>query len=136
MVNVLSYKIAAGMVEWGLIFGVLSFIMNMMFSALGYRSTAGKAADFLRVVITAPIVEEIIYRLVLISAFTFLFNSVLIAVLLSAVLFALGHLLYGGMTFLDCLVTGLVWGWAFLTLGLGVTIIAHMSHNLLAFMSG
>jgi len=128
-VNILGIKIAAGMVEWGLLLGVISFIINVMLSAMGYRRISVGMTRFIRTVITAPVIEEIIFRLVLISVFSMVFNSVLVAIVISAVLFALAHLLYGGLTFIDCLITGLIWGWAFINLGVGVTIIAHMTHN-------
>jgi len=130
-VKLFGIKIAAGMVEWGLLLGAIAFIFNVMMTAMGYASVKGRVTDFLSSVVTGPIIEEIIYRLIMISAFTFLFDSVLIAIIISAVLFALGHVLWGGMHFLTTFIQGMVWGWALVTFGIGVPIVAHMTHNFL-----
>lgn len=129
--NIFGVKISAGIVEWGLIMGALAFLLNIIFSSISYRSMSPKTMNLIHVLVTAPIIEEFIYRFLLISIFTVIFNSVIIAVVLSAVLFAFLHVLYGGFTFIDCVITGIIWGWAFLSLGLGVTIIAHVFHNVL-----
>ena len=131
-VDILGYQIAAGILEWGLLMAVIPFILNVMFTAMGRHFSAGlRIRSFIGSVITAPIVEEILYRFLLITLFMSIFNSPLVAVILSAFLFAMLHILYGGLTFLDCFIGGLLWGWAFLNLGIGVTIIAHMAHNLM-----
>jgi len=130
-VNLFGVKIVAGMVEWGLLLGIVSFISAVVLMGIGRHAMSTWPVSFVRAVIRAPIVEEIIFRLVLISVFTFVFDSVIIAIVLSAGLFAFAHLLYGGLRFLDCFITGLIWGWAFLNLGLGVTIIAYATHNFL-----
>jgi|ETN02SMinimDraft_4_1059925.scaffolds.fasta_scaffold37764_3 membrane protease YdiL (CAAX protease family) len=134
-VNIFGVNIAAGMVEWGFLLGAVAFILNVILSSAGYRSIGFRTRDFLSSVISGPIIEEIIFRLVLISAFTIFFNSVLIAVIASSFLFAIGHILWGGFTFIDSFVDGLIWGWAFLTLGIGVPIIAHILHNFLVFVT-
>ncbi len=130
-VNLFGIRIAAGIIEWGILMGALAFMLNVFFSTIGHRSMSPRVMGFIRVVVTAPIIEEVIYRFLMISIFTLVFHSVLVAVAISAVLFALGHVLYGGFTFIDCIVTGILWGWAFLTFGLVVPIIAHIFHNFL-----
>ncbi|MFH1450954.1 MAG: CPBP family intramembrane glutamic endopeptidase [archaeon] len=130
-VRILGVKIAAGMVEWGLMLGGLAFIINVLLAAMSYNSMGSKTYNFLNSVFIIPVLEEIICRLLLISVFTIVFDSVIIAVFVSALLFALGHLLYGGLNFIHSFIDGLVWGWAFLTLGISVPIIAHIFHNFL-----
>lgn len=116
----------------GVALGVTTFLIAVLFGSAGRHSVSSKAVGFIKTVITAPIIEEIIFRLVLISILIAIFDSTIIAVGISAFLFALGHVLYGGMRFVDSFVTGLLYGWAFVNIGLGITIIAHMTHNLFA----
>ncbi|MFH1424053.1 MAG: CPBP family intramembrane glutamic endopeptidase [archaeon] len=124
-----------GYLEFGIILGIISLSVALIFNSntAPLKAKLSKSvAGFFSVVFVAPVIEEIIFRLVLISIFTVLFESVLIAVVVSAFFFAVGHILWGNLRFVDTFVSGLLWGWAFTVVGLSVTIIAHMTHNFLA----
>jgi len=135
--RIFGSRFELGYLEFGILLGLLSIltvtILNRRRAPLRAR---GIISGFFTTVITAPIIEEIIFRFVLITVLTVVFNSVVLAVLGSAFLFALGHMLYGNLRFVDSFISGLLWGWAFTLVGLPVTIIAHMTHNFIAWGLG
>jgi len=125
--------------QFGVALGVMSFIVAVAFHSMSHPHRmfmSSRIGGFFSDVVIAPILEEIIYRLVLISVFTVILGSPMLAVVASAFLFGLGHVLYGGMKFVDSFVTGLLYGWAFVLVGLPVVIIAHMTHNFFASVTG
>jgi len=118
--------------QFGMLLGVTTFMIAVMLS-MGGHSSVRASMNFFKTVISAPIIEELIFRLGLITVITLLTNSVALAIIISALLFAVGHqIIYGGLRLVDTFITGLLWGWAFVTFGIGVTMIAHMTHNFLA----
>lgn len=121
---------------FGVILGVIGFIISSIFVFMLKRNISSAASisqiSPANLIITAPIVEEMIFRLVLISIFAIFFDSVVIAIVLSAILFAIGHtFIQGGYGFMRTFIFGLIIGWAFINFGVGVCIIAHMTNNTL-----
>tara|TARA_Y100000310_G_scaffold344910_1_gene460439 strand:- start:1727 stop:2179 length:453 start_codon:yes stop_codon:yes gene_type:complete len=135
-VDLFGIKVLAGIVEWGLLLGAQAFIINVILSSMSLNSIRSRSMTFFNNVVAGPVIEEIIYRLVLISVLSLVFNSVLLAVVVSAFLFAVGHILWGGSAFINTFIAGLIWGWAFLTFGVAVPIIAHMFHNFIVTILG
>jgi membrane protease YdiL (CAAX protease family) len=124
-------------IEWfkiAIVLGFITFMLAVLLNARGPQKLG--PLGFFKLVITGPIIEEIIFRLMLIPFLYVVFGSAIIAIGASAFLFALGHIVYGGMRFVDSFITGLLWGWAFIMLGIEVTIVAHMTHNFLAALTG
>ena|GEM_PF-1395066 len=125
-------------VSWskiGLTLGLITFLIAVVLNSRP-QPNAARGLTFMQTVVIAPVIEEVIFRLVLIPMFYILFGNVILAITLSAALFGLAHVVYGGMKFIDSFITGLLWGWAFLAIGIEVTILAHMTHNFLSTMSG
>ena len=112
--------------------GFITFLIDMVLYTFPMLNSGGRAKGAFMGVLVLPTLEELVYRLVLIGVFTVFFDSVLIAIVLSAFLFALGHTLYLGTKVLSTFIIGLVLGFAFITLGIPVTIIAHMTHNFIS----
>ena len=135
--RILGNRFKIGMLEFGILLGIISIITVMVLNKRQAPLSARKGVfGFFTTVISVPVIEEIIFRLVLISVLTVVFHSVTLAVLASAFLFALGHMLYGNLRFVDSFISGLLWGWAFTVVGLSVTIIAHVTHNFFAWVMG
>lgn len=137
-INLFGTRLEMGFLQFGILLGIISLTTAVLLNhkRAPMRMRTGGLTGFFTTVFVSPVIEELIFRLVLISVFTVLFDSVIIAVVLSAFLFGIGHLLYGNMRFVDSFVIGLLWGWAFVFVGLPITIIAHITHNFLASMMG
>jgi hypothetical protein len=133
--GILNNSITVSWFKVGLMLGLISFLLAVIFNSRK-NNTAGKGVALLRTVIVSPVIEEVIFRLVLIPVLYILLGNVVIAIAGSAFLFGLGHVVYGGMKFVDSFITGLIWGWAFVAIGIEVTILAHMTHNFLATLMG
>ncbi len=86
----------------------------------------------IRSVIGAPIVEEVLYRLILLTTIFYFTESTALAILLSAVVFGLVHLATGGARFPHTFIGGIVLGIMFVNFGLLSVIIVHMTHNFIA----
>ena len=98
-----------------------------------FDSDLGVWGGILRIVIIAPIVEEIIFRGLIMSGFSRIYNPVL-AIFFSALLFALFHL--NPWQFAAAFSLGLVLGWIRIRTGSVLACIAgHATHNGLVFLS-
>ncbi|HIJ98653.1 TPA: CPBP family intramembrane metalloprotease [archaeon] len=91
---------------------------------------------FPRILITAPIIEEVIFRLILITFLFSITNSVIIAIFVSAFLWGVSHIIYGSHRVLDTFLHGLLLGLIFVNFGIVATIIIHMTHNFLDILTG
>lgn len=131
----LGNRISVSWSKIGLALGLITFLIAIVLNS-GPQMQSRRSTTFLRCVLIAPVIEEVIFRFILISTFYIIFGNVIVAIVLSAGLFGLMHVLYGGMRFIDSFITGLLWGWAFLAIGIHVTILAHMTHNFLATLTG
>ncbi len=103
-----------------------------LFSRL-FESDLGIWGGILRIVIIAPVVEELIFRGVIMSGFTRNYNAVF-AIFFSALLFALFHL--NPWQFPAAFFLGLILGWIRIRTGSVLACIAgHAIHNGLVFLS-
>lgn len=103
-----------------------------LFSRL-FNSDLGVWGGILRIVIIAPIVEELIFRGIIMSGFTRNYNAVF-AIFFSALLFALFHL--NPWQFPAAFALGLMLGWIRIRTGSVFACIAgHAIHNGLVFLS-
>jgi membrane protease YdiL (CAAX protease family) len=103
-----------------------------LFSRL-FDSNLGVWGGILRIVIIAPIVEELIFRGIIMSGFTRNYNAVF-AIFFSALLFALFHL--NPWQFPAAFALGLILGWIRIRTGSVLACIAgHAIHNGLVFLS-
>lgn len=103
-----------------------------LFSRL-FNSDLGVWGGILRIVIIAPIVEELIFRGIIMSGFTRNYNAVF-AIFFSALLFALFHL--NPWQFPAAFALGLILGWIRIRTGSVLACIAgHAIHNGLVFLS-
>lgn len=103
-----------------------------MFSRL-FNSDLGVWGGILRIVIIAPIVEELIFRGIIMSGFTRNYNAVF-AIFFSALLFALFHL--NPWQFPAAFALGLILGWIRIRTGSVLACITgHAVHNGLVFLS-
>lgn len=132
-VELLGYTVDMWPAELGIILGFLSFMVTLFFlSNQIHPMYSGKWSE-LHAIVTGPIIEEIIFRLILITGLLYLFDSLFIAVGGSAFLFALMHIpTGGGNKFISTLVMGVLYGFVFITFGIIPPIVAHMTHNFLA----
>ncbi len=98
-----------------------------------FNSDLGIWGGILRIVIIAPIVEEVIFRGLIMSGFSRNYRPA-VAVILSALLFALFHL--NPWQFAAAFSLGLVLGWIRIRTGSVLACIAgHATHNALVFLS-
>jgi len=103
-----------------------------LFSRL-FDSDLGVWGGILRIVIIAPIVEELIFRGIIMSGFTRNYNAIF-AILFSALLFALFHL--NPWQFPAAFALGIILGWIRIRTGSVLACIAgHAIHNGLVFLS-
>ena len=103
-----------------------------LFSRL-FDSDLGVWGGILRIVIIAPIVEELIFRGVIMAGFSRIYHPVF-AILFSALLFALFHL--NPWQFPAAFALGLILGWIRIRTGSVLACIAgHAIHNGLVFLS-
>lgn len=103
-----------------------------LFSRL-FDSDLGVWGGILRIVIIAPIVEELIFRGVIMAGFSRIYHPVF-AILFSALLFALFHL--NPWQFPAAFELGLILGWIRIRTGSVLACIAgHAIHNGLVFLS-
>ena len=103
-----------------------------LFSRL-FDSDLGVWGGILRIVIIAPIVEELIFRGVIMSGFSRIYHPVF-AIFFSALLFALFHL--NPWQFPATFMLGLILGWIRLRTGSVLACIAgHAIHNGLVFLT-
>lgn len=103
-----------------------------LFSRL-FDSDLGVWGGILRIVIIAPIVEELIFRGVIMSGFSRIYHPVF-AIFFSALLFALFHL--NPWQFPATFALGLILGWIRIRTGSVLACIAgHAIHNGLVFLS-
>jgi membrane protease YdiL (CAAX protease family) len=103
-----------------------------LFSRL-FDSDLGVWGGILRIVIIAPIVEELIFRGVIMSGFSRIYHPVW-AIFFSALLFALFHL--NPWQFAAAFALGLILGWIRIRTGSVLACIAgHAIHNGLVFLS-
>ena len=103
-----------------------------LFSRL-FNSDLGVWGGILRIVIIAPIVEELIFRGVIMAGFSRIYHPVF-AILFSALLFALFHL--NPWQFPAAFALGLILGWIRIRTGSVLACIAgHAIHNGLVFLS-
>ncbi len=124
--------------ELSVLVGAGFFVLNMILAQrvpriIFFRFFSGKF-NFIGSVITAPIVEEIIFRLILITFLADATGSVMLALFVSALLFGIAHLGHGSAFVLTSFLGGLVLGWMFINFGIAAPIIAHMTHNLIVEM--
>ncbi len=120
---------------WSLamILGVATYLQTAILTgSVPMNSMRGKINRIFGIVVISPIFEEIIFRMVLISALYGVFGAWLPAILVSAVMFGGAHTFYGRTRFVDSTITGLIFGWAFVSFGIFVPILAHATHNALA----
>ena len=127
-------KIRMPLWELGIVLGILTVMIATIFSSISYYNPRASiwGESILRIVVTGPIIEEIMFRLVLISLFSIVFDSILIAIIISALLFASIYIWQGGMQVIAKIIIGIIWGIAFVNFGILVVIIAHMTHNSIA----
>jgi len=98
-----------------------------------FNSDLGVWGGILRIVIIAPIVEELIFRGVIMAGFSRIYHPVF-AILFSALLFALFHL--NPWQFPAAFALGLILGWIRIRTGSVLACIAgHAIHNGLVFLS-
>ena len=98
-----------------------------------FNSDLGIWGGILRIVIIAPIVEEVIFRGLIMSGFSRNYRPA-VAVILSALLFALFHL--NPWQFAAAFSLGIVLGWIRIRTGSVLACIAgHATHNALVFLS-
>jgi membrane protease YdiL (CAAX protease family) len=103
-----------------------------LFSRL-FDSDLGVWGGILRIVIIAPIIEELIFRGVIMSGFSRIYHPVW-AIFFSALLFALFHL--NPWQFAAAFALGLILGWIRIRTGSVLACIAgHAIHNGLVFLS-
>ena len=103
-----------------------------LFSRL-FDSDLGVWGGILRIVIIAPIVEELIFRGVIMAGFSRIYHPVF-AILFSALLFALFHL--NPWQFPAAFALGLILGWIRIRTGSVLACIAgHAIHNGIVFLS-
>jgi uncharacterized protein len=103
-----------------------------LFSRL-FDSDLGVWGGILRIVIIAPIVEELIFRGVIMSGFSRIYHPVF-AIFFSALLFALFHL--NPWQFPAAFALGLILGWIRMRTGSVLACIAgHATHNGLIFLT-
>ncbi len=89
--------------------------------------------SFITMVIAAPILEELIFRGIVLDGFLKIYSPVK-SIVLSSILFGLAHL--NPWQFLSGLFIGLFMGWIYYrTQSLWLTILSHLSLNLLGFAS-
>jgi membrane protease YdiL (CAAX protease family) len=93
----------------------------------------GKIYSFITMVIAAPILEELIFRGIILDGFLKIYSPVK-SIVLSSTLFGLAHL--NPWQFLSGLFVGLFMGWIYYrTQSLWLTILSHLSLNLFSFAS-
>ncbi len=98
-----------------------------------FDSDLGVWGGILRIVIIAPIVEELIFRGIIMSGFSRIYHPVF-AIFFSALLFALFHL--NPWQFASAFALGLILGWIRIQTGsLLACIFGHAIHNGLVFLS-
>ncbi len=98
-----------------------------------FDSDLGVWGGILRIVIIAPVVEELIFRGVIMSGFSRIYHPVF-AILFSALLFALFHL--NPWQFPAAFALGLILGWIRIRTGSVLAcIVGHATHNGLVFLA-
>ncbi len=123
--------------EFSVLIGIGTFVMEIILNSrvpkTPFWSWRNSAAN---IVIVAPIIEELIFRLVLITFLFTMTGSIVIAIFVSAILFGALHLGYGAYRFLNTFLSGLLLGVIFVNFGIVPVILIHMTHNFLATITG
>ena len=123
--------------EFSILIGIGTFILETILNRrvphLAFWSWRSSAAN---IVIVAPIIEELIFRLALITFLFTMTGSIIIAVFVSAILFGMLHLGYGAYRFLNTFLSGLLLGIIFVNFGIVPVILIHMTHNFIATITG
>jgi Predicted metal-dependent membrane protease len=122
----------------GLQTGITSPIVNLIpvpeFMQKVFLEFADKKSiySFLTIVIAAPIIEELIFRGIILEGLLQRYSPVK-SIILSSVLFGIGHL--NPWQFISALVIGLFSGWVYYrTRKLSLSILIHLVNNLFAFI--
>jgi membrane protease YdiL (CAAX protease family) len=116
-----------------MVLGVVTYLQTAILTgSVPMNSMQRKFKWIFGLVVISPIFEEIVFRMILISALYGVFGEWLPAIIISAIMFGGAHIFYGKTRFIDSTITGLVLGWAFVNFGIFVPILAHATHNTLA----
>ncbi len=137
-IELMGYTVDIWPFQLGIILGFASFIlMIFLFSRSPYQFASGRFKGFFGTVFFIPALEEIIFRLVLITLLIYAFGNPWIAILISAFLFAAAHIpTGGGFKFIGTFLMSLLYGFIFVKFGIVSPIIGHMTHNFLSEVSG
>lgn len=132
--EILGYTVDIWPFQLGIILGFASFLtMIFLFSRVAYSFSSGRLSGFLGTVLVFPFLEEIIFRLVLISVLIYTFGSPFLAIGISAFIFAVAHIPKGGgFKFIGTFIMSLLYGFIFVHFGIVSPIIGHMTHNFLS----
>ncbi|MFO7872794.1 MAG: CPBP family intramembrane glutamic endopeptidase [Candidatus Undinarchaeales archaeon] len=137
-IELAGYTVDVWPFELGIILGFASFLMMIFLFSRAYSPLAsGKLTGFFGSVFVIPAIEELIFRLVMITLLIYAFGSPWIAILISAFLFATAHIPSGGgFKFIGTFLMSLLYGFVFVEFGIISPIIGHMTHNFLSGVSG
>ncbi len=121
-------------IELGAVLGIITFVIScfLMSQIIISPMSGGWRTGAFHTIVTGPIIEEIVFRFALITLLIPFFNSTIIAIAASALLFGIAHIPYGGLKLADGLIFGIIMGFAFMQFGIVVPIFAHITHNLLS----
>lgn len=128
------------LVKFGALAGFLMILIHIVvINMLVFRKFTGSGMSLhfgaFHTVVYAPVLEELIFRLGGITAVYYFTGSMPLAILFTALAFALAHLFfYGPYKVVTTFVQGILLGIVFLMGGFVAAVAAHMTNNLLAVM--
>lgn len=127
-------------VKFGALVGVFILLLQtIIFNLLIFRRVSSGSMStrfgFFNVVVYAPFIEELVFRLGGITALYYFTGSIWIAILFTSLAFALAHLIfYGPYKVLNAFFAGIILGVTFLMGGFVACVAAHMTNNLFSMM--
>jgi len=125
-------------VKFGALAGIgMVLIEVLVLNLLVYRKlflSKSVGGDVVRVLVTAPIIEECVFRLGGIASVYYFTGSLLAALVVTSVAFGVVHSYMGPHAVVSATLAGMILGLVFLSGGLVAAIAAHMTVNLVSVL--